>query len=558
VSVRALADQMVLVEGTPPADGKFVVCSARWHGYQPESSHPSTFVMRHRLAAGRAAAARADSLRRRAIPRQADGCALQCPIRAPLDRTKLSKSMASEPVLLRTAEHYAQHDIELMLESPSRDAAARSFLPAESGGLQAKFTRRVRAQTPSSSDRPSSRWSPPPTWSPTVPKSVTVLARDPVPFKALFGEEAGKAARRLHESKGVKFVIGELQSFASDAQGGLRATPCSALRGGHRLHAQHALPAPAVLLAGGKPGQPAGGGPGPSLAVGLERLWRRRTSSATGTGRRAQTRAAWRRLRCSASRCGSRSHLLLDADVRHRLPRTPRLAPAATAGPRRHGKRAVVAEPKEEFKFMMTYLVGEADQVVAGVAVGAPGPVHRSNSGPAAGTLPVMQQQQQQPPRSSRGPSVSNPANPAGRPAPSGSSAPPCSLAPGLGLRPAQVSGQIVLVTGAAQGIGLATAELSPSRNASLCSPMSALSCRHERGQVRWSRGAIVTATYQMDVTRRKRVRLPGDGCPGFGQGLTIPWSATAAASFQAGAAGPDGAQIGGHCGCQPRWAHLA
>uniref|UniRef100_A0A1I8GKQ4 Pyr_redox_2 domain-containing protein n=1 Tax=Macrostomum lignano TaxID=282301 RepID=A0A1I8GKQ4_9PLAT len=99
-------------------------------------------------------------------------------------------------------------------------------------------------------------------------KSVTVLARDPVPFKALFGEEAGKAARRLHESKGVKFVIGELQSFASDAQGGLSGLK---LKSGDTLPAQLCVVGigstpntaflPAVLLAGGKPGSPLVVGP---------------------------------------------------------------------------------------------------------------------------------------------------------------------------------------------------------------------------------------------------------------------------------------------------------
>uniref|UniRef100_A0A1I8FPD6 Uncharacterized protein n=1 Tax=Macrostomum lignano TaxID=282301 RepID=A0A1I8FPD6_9PLAT len=105
----AASDQMVLVEALRQRNGKFV-CSARWPATS-RSSHPRHFVI---VGGGPAAAAgRPTACGRRATARQAD-VPTPCGRRP---RTKLSKSMASEPVLLRTAEHYAQHDIELMLES---------------------------------------------------------------------------------------------------------------------------------------------------------------------------------------------------------------------------------------------------------------------------------------------------------------------------------------------------------------------------------------------------------------------------------------------------------
>uniref|UniRef100_A0A1I8HZY1 Rieske domain-containing protein n=1 Tax=Macrostomum lignano TaxID=282301 RepID=A0A1I8HZY1_9PLAT len=120
VSVRA-SDQMVLVEGTPPADGKFVV-QRPLAGYQPEfaSEH---FVI---VGGGPAAAAAADSLRQEGY--RGKLTVLSADSVPPFDRTKLSKAMAAEPALLRTAEHYAQHDIELMLESrvESVDPAQRT------------------------------------------------------------------------------------------------------------------------------------------------------------------------------------------------------------------------------------------------------------------------------------------------------------------------------------------------------------------------------------------------------------------------------------------------
>uniref|UniRef100_A0A1I8FF23 Pyr_redox_2 domain-containing protein n=1 Tax=Macrostomum lignano TaxID=282301 RepID=A0A1I8FF23_9PLAT len=385
VSVRA-SDQMVLVEGTPPADGKFVV-QRPLAGYQPEfaSEH---FVI---VGGGPAAAAAADSLRQEGY--RGKLTVLSADSVPPFDRTKLSKAMAAEPALLRTAEHYAQHDIELMLESrvesvdpaqrtvefqskngrdmytpddrpssiasktiPGRDASARSFLPA-----QPEDSKRIHAAGQGADAvligssfiaLESAAY-----LVANGAKSVTVLARDPVPFKALFGEEAGKAARRLHESKGVKFG----GSVRSEAEVG-RHPACSALCGGHRLHAQHRLPAAGGLLAGGKPGSPLVVGPDLRSPSDSNVFLAPATSSATGTGRRRRRRAAWPPGR------------LLGKPVRQPLAtsffwtlmfgtgfRYTALAAGGDGRPSSPWKRAVVAEPKEEFKFM-TYLVGEADQ----------------------------------------------------------------------------------------------------------------------------------------------------------------------------------------------------
>ncbi|PAA61763.1 hypothetical protein BOX15_Mlig012996g2, partial [Macrostomum lignano] len=140
----------------------------------------------------------------------------------------------------------------------------------------------------------------------------------------------------------------------------------------------------------------------------------------------------------------------------------------------------------------------------------ATAPARMYSTGPAAGTLPVMQQQQ--PPRSSEGRQSRIPPTPAGR---------PLLLAllhllgvlivsflqaglklarTWLGLRPAQVSGQIVLVTGAAQGIGLATAELfAKQKCVTVLTDVSA--AVHDAAKSLESRGYL-TASYQMDVTR--------------------------------------------------------
>ncbi|PAA76778.1 hypothetical protein BOX15_Mlig013209g1, partial [Macrostomum lignano] len=415
VSVRA-SDQMVLVEGTPPADGKFVV-QRPLAGYQPEfaSEH---FVI---VGGGPAAAAAADSLRQEGY--RGKLTVLSADSVPPFDRTKLSKAMAAEPALLRTAEHYAQHDIELMLESrvESVDPAQRTVeFQSKNGRVVLPYTkllvcsgssaRQMAVDTPQRgvfylrSPDDSKRIHAAGQGADAVligssfialesaaylvangAKSVTVLARDPVPFKALFGEEAGKAARRLHESKGVKFVIGELQSFASDAQGGLSGLK---LKSGDTLPAQLCVVGigstpntaflPAGLLAGGKPGSP--------LVVGPD-LRSPSDSNVFGAGdvlgyghwQTAQTQG----------RLAARS--MLGKPVRQPLAtffwtlmfgtgfRYTALAAGGDGRPSSPWKRAVVAEPKEEFKFM-TYLVGEADQVVAGVAVGAgPAPVVLAN-----------------------------------------------------------------------------------------------------------------------------------------------------------------------------------
>uniref|UniRef100_A0A1I8JPW4 Pyr_redox_2 domain-containing protein n=1 Tax=Macrostomum lignano TaxID=282301 RepID=A0A1I8JPW4_9PLAT len=433
-------------------------CSARWPATS-RSSHPSTSSS---LAAGGRCSRRrqpaAGGYRGKLTVLSADSV-------PPFDRTKLSKSMASEPVLLRTAEHYAQHDIELMLESRVRTVEFHS----KNGRVVLPYTkllvcsgssaRQLAVETPlrgvfylrSPEDSKQIHAAGQGADAVLIGSSFIALesaaylvangaksVTDPVPFKALFGEEAGKAARRLHESKGVKFVIGELQSFASDAQGGLS---------GLKLKSGDTLPAQLCVVGiGSTPNTaflpPSSSPPGSPLVVGPD-LRSPSDSNVFGAGdvlgyghwQTAQTqgRLAARSMLGKPVRQAAR-HLLLDADVRHRLPlhRPGRRGDGRPSSP---WKRAVVAEPKEEFKFM-TYLVGGGRPVVAGVAVGAgPAPVvlanlleekgqpvdlkslvHRSNSGPAAGTLPVMQQQQQQPPRSSEGRQSRIPPTPAGRP----------------------------------------------------------------------------------------------------------------------------------------------
>uniref|UniRef100_A0A1I8FPG8 Uncharacterized protein n=1 Tax=Macrostomum lignano TaxID=282301 RepID=A0A1I8FPG8_9PLAT len=144
--------------------------------------------------------------------------------------------------------------------------------------------------------------------------------RDPVPFKRCSAKRPAKAARRLHESKGVKFVIGELQSFASDAQGGLSGLKlksgdpaCSALRVG----IGYQRPTPPSCRPSSSP-----------VASRAARWWsartfaRRRTRTSLAAGERPWLRAladgadAGPRLppgRCSQAGAAAARHLLLDA-----------------------------------------------------------------------------------------------------------------------------------------------------------------------------------------------------------------------------------------------------
>lgn len=415
VSVRA-SDQMVLVEGSPPADGKFAV-QRPLAGCQPEfaSEH---FVI---IGGGPAAAAAADSLRQEGY--RGKLTMLSAETVPPFDRTKLSKAMSAEPSLLRPAEHYAQHDIDLMLETRALavDLAQRTVeVQSKNGRLVLPYTKLLVCS--GSSARQLTTELPQhgvyylrcPDDSKKIhaagqgadavligssfialesaaylvangAKSVTVLARDAVPFKALFGEEAGAAVRRLHESKGVKFVIGELDAFASDAEGRLTGVK---LKSGDTLPAQLCVVGigatpntaflPPSLLAGGRAGAP--------LLVGPD-LRAPSDASVFGAGdvlgyghwQTAQTQG---RL-AARSMLGKPIQqplstffwtLMFGTGVRYTA-----LAADGDGRPSTPWKRAVVAEPREEFKFM-TYLVADDDKVVAGVAVGAgPAPVVLAN-----------------------------------------------------------------------------------------------------------------------------------------------------------------------------------
>lgn len=69
---------------------------------------------------------------------------------------------------------------------------------------------------------------------------VTVIARDPLPFKKQFGEEIGRHFYELHRRNGVKFVSGEPEALEGEGQ-----VSAVRLKGGQRV------PASLVLLATG-------------------------------------------------------------------------------------------------------------------------------------------------------------------------------------------------------------------------------------------------------------------------------------------------------------------